>query len=119
MHTVHKTPAVTATAKAPRDLSADLLVIPVFEDDALAGQAGLDGAAGAEYTAARQRGEFTGKAFEQLCTPIENGAWKSPRVLFVGAGPREDYTAEHLRRIATIGGLTARRRRLTSIAIAS
>jgi len=119
MHTVHKTPAVTVTAKATRELSADLLVIPVFEDDAPAGQAGLEGAAGAEYTAARQRGEFTGKAFEQLCTPIEDDTWKSRRVLFVGAGRRKDYTAEHLRRVATIGGLTARRRRLTSIAIAS
>ena len=30
---VHKTPAVTATARKTRDLDADLLVIPVFEDD--------------------------------------------------------------------------------------
>ena len=119
MHTVHKTPAVTVTAKATRELSADLLIIPVFEDDDLADEAGLDRAAGGEYTAARRRGEFKGKAFEQLCTPIEDGTWKSRRVLLVGAGRRKDFSAERLRRIATSSGLTARQRRLTNVAIAS
>ena len=119
MHTVHKTPAVTVTAKATRDLDADLLIIPVFEDDDLADEGELDTASGGEYTRARSRGEFTGKPFEQFLTPVAPGTWKARRALLVGAGGRKDFTAERLRRIATIGGLAARQRRMTSMAIAS
>jgi leucyl aminopeptidase len=119
MHTVHKTPAVTVTAKATRDIDTDLLIIPVFEDDDLADESELDTASGGEYTRARSRGEFRGKAFEQFLTPVADGTWKARRALLVGAGGRKDFSAERLRRIATIGGLTARQRRMTSIAIAA
>jgi leucyl aminopeptidase len=119
MHMVHKTPAVIVTATATRDLAADLLIIPIFEDDDLTDEGGLDLASGGQYGSARSRGEFRGKAFEQLSTPIEDGTWKTRRALLIGAGSRTDFTAGHLRRIATIGGLAARQRRLTSVAIAA
>ena len=119
MHIVHKTPAVSVTAKATRDLAADLLIIPVFEDDDLTDEEGLDRASGGEYARAKNRGEFQGKAFEQLSTPIEDDTWKTRRALLVGAGRRGDFTADRLRRIATMGGLAARQRRLTSVAIAA
>ena len=117
MHTVYKTPAVTATSRPTRDLAADLLVIPVFEDDDLDGERDLDRASGGEYTAARKRGAFTGKLYEQLFTPISGERWKARRALWVGLGPRREVTAEQLRRASTIGGLAARQRRLGSIAI--
>ena len=119
MHTVHKTPAVTAAARKTRDLSADLLVIPVFENDTLADEPELDGATGGEYTAARERREFSGKPFEQLLVPVAGSGWASKRALFVGAGPRAECTTTVLRRIAIVGGLAARQRRLASIAIAA
>jgi leucyl aminopeptidase len=118
MHTVHKTPAVSLTAKATRDLASDLLIIPVFEDDDLADEAGLARASGGEYGAARRRGEFKGKAFEQLFVPLDS-EWKTSRALFVGAGRAQVFTAERLRRIAVLGGLAARQRHLTSISIVS
>ena len=117
MHTVYKTPAVTATSRNTRDLDADLLVIPVFEDDHLSDQAELDGAAGGEYATARDRGAFSGKPFEQLFTALTGSGWKPRRALWVGLGPRDELTTERLRRVATIGGLVARQRRLASIAI--
>jgi leucyl aminopeptidase len=117
MHTVHKTPAVTVTAKATRDLAADLLIIPVFEDDQLADEIDLTRASGGEYGVARSRGEFTGKAFEQLLVLLGEDTWKSRRALLVGAGRPKDFGAERLRRIAIIGGLAARQRHLTSMAI--
>ncbi len=117
MHTVHKTPAVTVTAKATRDVAADLLIIPVFEDDQLTDEVDLTRASGGEYGVARSRGEFTGKAFEQLLILLDGDTWKSRRALLVGAGRPKDFTAERLRRIAVIGGLAARQRRLTSMAI--
>jgi len=119
MNTVHKTPAVTVTAKATRDLAADLLLIPVFEDDELADEVDLARASGGEYGAARSRGEFTGKVFEQLLILLDGDTWKSRRALLVGAGRSKDFTAERLRRIAVIGGLAARQRHLASMAIVS
>ena len=87
MQTVHKTPAVTVTARKTRDLDTDLLIIPVFEDDNLSDEPDLDRASGGEYGGARQRREFTGKLFEQLFTPLGGDGWKARRALWVGAGP--------------------------------
>ncbi len=117
MHTVYKTPAVTAITRPTRDLDADLLVIPVFEDDDLNDERDLDRASGGEYTAARERGAFAGKLYEQLFTPMSGDRWKTRRALWVGLGPRREVTAEHLRRAATVGGLVARQRRFSSVAI--
>src|SRR5947207_15526675 len=119
MHTVHTTPAVTAAARKTRDLSADLLIIPVFENDTLADEPELDGATGGELTAARERREFSGKPFEQMLLPIVGAGWTSKRMLCVGAGLRDQCTTTVLRRIATSGGLVARPRRFRQIAIAA
>src|SRR5688572_12084145 len=101
MHTVHKTPAVTLTSRASRDLSADLLVIPVFEDDDLADEAGLDEASGGDIGRARQRGEITGKPYEVFLTSLRG--WKAARVGLIGVGARKDLTADRLRRVAATG----------------
>ena len=117
MHTVYKTPAVTATTRPTRDLDADLLVVPVVENDALSDEPDLDPASGGEYGAARRRGAFSGKAYEQLFTPLLADGWKARRALWVGVGPQDQVTTEQLRRVATIGALAARQRRFGSIAI--
>src|SRR5437870_3759889 len=119
MQTVHKTPAVTVTARKTRDLDTDLLIIPVFDDDNLSDEPDLDRASGGEYGGARQRRQFTGKLFEQLFTPLGGDGWKARRGLWVGAGPRRDITTDRLRRVATIGGLFARERRFRTIGILS
>src|SRR5678816_4032798 len=115
MHTVYKTPAVAASSRPTRDLDADLLLIPVFENDDLTDERDLDAASGGEYAAARARGAFSGKLYEQLYTPISGDGWKARRALWVGLGPRREVTAEQLRRAATIGGLVARQRRVGCI----
>src|SRR5215471_4343740 len=117
MHTVYKTPAVAASSRPTRDLDADLLLIPVFENDDLTDEQDLDAASGGEYAAARARGAFSGKLYEQLFTPISGDGWKARRALWVGVGPRNTLTTEQLRRVATIGGLAARQRRFGSIAV--
>src|SRR5258705_12388849 len=86
MQTVHKTPAVTLTARKTREVDADLLVIPVFEDDNLGDEPDLDRASGGEYAGACQRREFRGKPFEQLFTPLAGEGWKSPRAPSIAAG---------------------------------
>ena len=74
MQDAYKTPAVSATALSTRDLEADLLVVPVFENDSLGDEPDLQPASGGEYAAARARGEFTGKLFEQLLTTVDSKA---------------------------------------------
>jgi leucyl aminopeptidase len=115
MDTAHRTPAVQASTRPTCDLDTDLLIIPVFEDDDFADEPGLDAASGSEVSRARARGEFNGKPYESLLTTVSG--WKTTRAALIGAGPRRDFTADHLRRIATMGGLIARGRRLARLAI--
>jgi leucyl aminopeptidase len=116
MNTAYRSLAISAHAQPASEISSDLLVIPVFVDDDLADEPGLDSATGGELGRARQRGEFTGKLYETLAAATS--AWKSPRTLLVGLGPRKEVTTEHLRRLATMGGLGARQRRLSRVAVA-
>jgi leucyl aminopeptidase len=116
MRTAYTTPEVALTARPTGELEVDLLIVPVFEEDDLSDEPGLDAAAGGEISNARTRGELTGKLFDQWTIPCAMG-WKTPRAVLVGAGRRGEFTTEHLRRIATIGGLTARQRHLTRIAV--
>ena len=117
MPTVHRTPTVTLTGSRTRDLAAHLLVIPVFEDDDLRDEPELDAASGEEISRARGRGEFKGKPFELFLTPTAGAQWQAARTLLVGAGLRKDLTADRLRRMAIVGGLAARQRQLTSVAL--
>ena len=75
MPTAHKTPPINLTTAPSRDLDADLLVIPVFEDDDLVDEAGLDEASAGDIGAARGRGEFRGKPYDVFVTPLRG--WKS------------------------------------------
>jgi leucyl aminopeptidase len=115
MLTVHQTPAIALTTKASREIETDLLVVPVFEGDTLTDEADLDGASGGEVASARARGELTGKAFELCFTSVRG--WKAGRVALVGVGSRKDFSPDRLRRAAMTGGLVARQRRMTSVAI--
>ena len=115
MQTAFRSLALSVHALPAREISADLLVIPVFVDDDLADEPGLDGATGGELGRARARGEFTGKPFEMLA--VATSTWKTPRTMLVGLGPRKDVTTDHLRRLATIAGLGARQRRLARVAV--
>jgi leucyl aminopeptidase len=117
MNIAHRTPAVEVSTRPTSDLDVDLLVIPVFEDDDLGDEPDLDAASGSEVARARARSEFKGKPYETLVTSVAASGWKTPRAVLVGAGPRQDFTADHLRRIATTGGLAARARRVTRIAV--
>ena len=85
MRTVHSTPDVVLTARPAGDIQTEFLVVPVFEDDDVSDEPGLDAAAGGEVERARRRGEFKGKAFDVIVVPAGQ-PWKTPRVALVGAG---------------------------------
>jgi hypothetical protein len=117
MHTAYKTPALTIAGRPTAEIDADLLVIPFFTDDDLADEPDLDRASGGELTRARGRGECSGKLYELFVTTTALAGWKSPRAVFIGEGPLGDFTPDHLRRIAIVGGLAARQRRVTRVSV--
>jgi leucyl aminopeptidase len=115
MQMAFRSPALSAHARSVRDIAADVLVVPTFSDDDLADVPGLDAASGGEVTRARERGELTGKPYETLAVTLSG--WKTTRALLVGVGARKNAGTEQLRRLATVGGLQARQRRLTHVTI--
>jgi leucyl aminopeptidase len=116
MQTVSRTPAVALTTQATGHLQTDLLVLPIFEDDDLSDEPQLDAATGGEVGRARASGELKGKPFDVFVTAV-TGAWKARRIALIGAGPRKAFAADTLRRIAATGGLAARQRRMTRVAV--
>jgi leucyl aminopeptidase len=115
MRIAHRTPLVRVFSHPLRDADADLLVVPVFEDDDFADLPELDRASDGEVSGARARGELSGALYDLFTTQVSG--WTSRRVLAVGAGRRADCSGDRIRRLATTAGLAARQRRLTRIAL--
>jgi leucyl aminopeptidase len=93
---------------------ADVLILPVFDDDELTAL-GLPAAPQSTLAAARKQREFKAKPYEQFWMPAP-ADWKCPRILALGAGPRRDYSTDRARRLAMAGGLAARHRNLGRVA---
>ncbi len=103
-------------AVPPAQIAADVVFLPVFgEADKLDDVAGLDASTGGELGRARARGEFRAKAYDIFITPVTAPGWRAGRVALVGAGRREDFDPERMRRVAAACGYFARRRRILSI----
>jgi leucyl aminopeptidase len=108
-------PTLRLTAAPLDEVAAGLLLVPVFEQDALEDLAQLDAAAQGDVGRAMAVSEFRGKPFDVL--PVSLRGWKSPRALLVGAGARNDWSPERLRRLATAGALAARGRGVERVAL--
>ncbi|HXH06575.1 MAG TPA: leucyl aminopeptidase [Vicinamibacterales bacterium] len=108
--------AVGVWTGPPPQADADLLIVPVLEDDSLDDLQGLDHACGGELARARTSGELRGRAFEIFVAPIVRDGCRIRRVAFVGAGRRNAWSTERIRRVAAAGGLAARQRRAGRVA---
>ena len=117
MFTGHRTPVVSLAGTPTQELEAEVLVIPVFEDDDLADLPGLNEASRGEIGRARERGELKGKPFEIFLTPLAGAEWRAARAALIGAGRREGCTAARIRQMATCAGLQARQRGFSRLAI--
>ena len=107
-------PAVSATNDSLSIVDTDLLILPVFEGDALDDVPDLLAAAGGAIQRAMADGEFRAKPYDLFLTPL-NG-WRASRVLLVGAGTKLAFSTERLRKVATAGALAAKQRRVKRIA---
>ena len=110
------TPDVSVRERRPDELDADVLVVPVFEtpgDDSW-----LDEACGGAIARARTSQEFQGKLYDTFITTVVAPAWKTRRVLLVGAGQQNEWNPARLRRLAITAGLYARQRHIERLVIA-
>lgn len=102
--------AVRLTHDPLPTLTADVLLLPVFEQDSLDDVRQLDAATQSDVGQALASKQFRAKLYE-LFQPVSAQGWATPRVLCVGAGPRDKMTTDRWRRVATAGALAARQRR--------
>jgi leucyl aminopeptidase len=110
-------PDLHVTSTALSTVRADLLAVPVFEeDDRDADLAAESKTLAAALGMARTSGEFRGRPFEMLLERVD--AWQTPRVLLIGCGKRAEFSVERARRVATAAGLAARTHRAPHIAFA-
>ncbi len=86
--------------------SADLLLVPVFEDERLE-DLDLDAVTSGFIVAAQQRGELKGKPWEVVGFSRQQAP---ARVLTVGLGKRADASPDRARKHATAAALAARQR---------
>jgi leucyl aminopeptidase len=105
------------TATPPKDVAVDVVFVPVFQSETeLEDLPGLDEATGRELARALASGEFRARTYQTL-TAAANDTWTARRIVFIGAGERQDADAERVRRIGAACGYVARRRSAHSIAV--
>lgn len=114
MHPAYEVPQFTSSAAPANTLDADLIVIPIAQDDRAAASA-FDKAGGGEVSGAFERAEFIGKSCEVFVTRCSSG-WKTTSVILVGVGPRADLGVERVRRMASCAGVYGRNQRRARVA---
>ena len=117
MHTAPEVLPVDCRAGALSPSRGDLLCAPYFEDgnDDLRE---LDAATAGAVGRARASGELTGKPHELYLTDVVDAAWGTRRVLLVGAGARNAWSADRAREVAGAAGLAARGRKARRVVFA-
>jgi leucyl aminopeptidase len=102
----------------PALADTDLVVVPVFDAEAIADSLpAVDAATGGEARRATASGEFKGRHGDLFLTPATpQGGWKTARIALAGAGKREDFDLERLRKVATAAALAARGRWIPRVA---
>ena len=116
MPAAHDVLPVDCRSGALRDVRADLLCAPFFEDDDNDDLRELDTATAGAVGRARASGEIRGELHELYLTDVADTAWGVRRVLLVGAGGREGYTTDRARTVAGAAGMAARARRARRLA---
>jgi leucyl aminopeptidase len=110
--------AFSGSADTPARLAADMLFVPVFQDqDGLEDLPGLDAATDGDIGRARSSGEFRARPYESCIMRVTTREWACARIAMVGLGARKDLDVERFRRVAAACGYTATLRSVPSIAI--
>ena len=116
MHVAYEVPRITVADTTPAAADADLLIIPVAQDQTAAAVAGFDAAVGGELTAALERQEFRARACDIFSAAGRAAGWRASRIVFVGGGKRAEIGAERIRRMAATATQAARHQRRARLA---
>ncbi|MCA1560870.1 MAG: hypothetical protein LC804_11580 [Acidobacteria bacterium] len=116
MNPTETLPAVQVLTGPLSHIATDVLVVPVFEEDDLGDLDGIDAATGGEIGRARGAREFVGRLYDVFLTPVTGRGWAAGRVALIGAGRREEYSTDRLRKLASAVGLAVRQRRVMRLA---
>ncbi|HUE87719.1 MAG TPA: leucyl aminopeptidase [Vicinamibacterales bacterium] len=114
MQPAYEIPECTISASKPSDIDADVVVIPVFQDDP-SDRDVWDAACGGDILASYERGEFSAKPCEQLSA--QPSGWRARRLLLVGVGPRDAFCSERARRAGACAALTSRLQRRARVGV--
>ena len=100
------------------ETDAGLLAVPLFDSDGLDGLAAVDDATSGALARAVAGREATGAPYEQWWSHVPPSAgWRVTRLLACGAGTRERWTVDAVRRWASAVTAVARQRRQATVAL--
>jgi leucyl aminopeptidase len=108
-----------ALSTRPESVDADLMVVPLFDAETIEGSPGLsqlDRATGGAFGRALASRECSTGVYDQWWGTLD-GAFATPRLLIIGAGSRDRWSIELVRRLGTAAGILARQRRLARMAV--
>ena len=114
MQPAYEIPQVSASRVRASEITADLVAVPIYEDDR-SDIAALNDATAGELQRAIDRGEVTGKLCETW-TSTHTSGWRTPRLMAVGAGKRAEVDSERARRIGACVAIITRSQRRASVA---
>ena len=116
MTSAQRSAQVTIIAAAAESVEADVLVVPVFDQDDLADEPEVQALVGPEVERRRAAKLFTGESLQCVWVRAAEG-WQSQAVLVVGVGSRASWTPERCRQFAAAGALAARANGYSHIAL--
>lgn len=114
MHAPYEVPRISLSGATLAEADVEFLIIPIAQDHAAAAVKRYEGALGDDLRSALDRGEFRAKANETYVARATSG-WKAARIVFVGAGPRDEINVERIRRMAVTAAQVARQQKRTRI----
>jgi leucyl aminopeptidase len=111
------TPAPLQVVCGPiEQVEADWLVVPWYQNEPDEALAACDAATGGQLAAARAAGEWKGKLFDLLATPVFDRTWRARKVVVVAGGPASESSPAIARRLASAAVLQARERGAARVA---
>ncbi len=109
-------PSLSVATDAPGRVDADVVAIPVFDDDDLTDIVDLEVASAGEVTRVRESGVLGSAVGETVLLRTDGAGWQPRHVLLVGAGPQAPAPVRRLREAAASAARAAMRHRIERLA---
>jgi leucyl aminopeptidase len=117
MRTAYDVPQLTLSPHPLKEVEADLIALPFFEERVPSLLACLDTGTRADVAGAIERRAARAEPGTVYLSPLLDDGWRARRVAIVGAGAGPP-TREAIRRFASAAGLVARQQRLGTLVVA-